>query len=112
MSANAILMETLLRIEHKMDEILKQQKTDENTNFTKMASVNHRCPICDQSVQYQVDVMNSVVVRKCGCSTGKIALDMGAFAPPVQPARKSDNERDTEQEDGIDSNRGNGNRRR
>lgn len=107
MAANSILMETLHRIEHKLDELLRLR---DGGSLEKMASVNHRCPICDKNVEYQVDVMNSVVVRKCGCSTGKIALDMGAFAPPALPTRKTDNERD--QEDGSDSDRGRGTKQR
>ena len=104
MAANSKLMEALLRVEHKLDLLLGQARLDEG-DFTKVGSATHNCPLCKQNVQYTVDVADSVVIRKCGCSTGKIALDLGAFAPPVNPARKTDNGgRDDEQEDRSNSN--------
>lgn len=103
MSAEALLMETLLRVEHKLDLVLKRYPVDDE-DFVKVGAVNHSCPVCAHPVTYNVDVNESVVVRKCGCSTGKIALDLKAFAPPVSPARKNDNGGRDEQEDGNDPN--------
>jgi hypothetical protein len=103
-SADALLMETLLRVEHKIDLLLKRLPAEDGDDLLKVGSVNHSCPLCTQPVSYNVDINDSVVIRKCGCSTGKIALDLKAFAPPVNPARKTDNGgRDDEQEDRSDS---------
>lgn len=97
MAANAKLMETLHRIEHKMDMILRRGVVQ--NEYPKMGDPQHICPVCKDRVEYQVDIGDSVVVRKCKCSTGKIALDLGAFAPPVAPAKGRDNERGTEEND-------------
>lgn len=107
MSANALLMETMLRIEHKLDLLLRRMPTDDETDLLKVGAANHTCPLCTQPVSYSVDINDSVVIRKCGCSTGKIALDLKAFAPPVTPARKTDNGGRDEQEDGNNPNSSN-----
>lgn len=100
MAADTKLMEAVLRLEHKVDLLLRQVNEKE---LTKVGAPTHTCPVCKQVVNYNVDIEDSVVIRKCGCSTGKIALDMGAFAPPVFPARKTDNGGRDEQEDRNDS---------
>lgn len=114
MSADALLMETLLRVEHKLDLLLKRLPAEDGDDLLKVGSPTHCCPLCTQPVSYNVDINDSVVVRKCGCSTGKIALDLKAFAPPVSPARKTDNVgRDDEQEDrNNSSSTGRGSKRR
>ncbi len=101
MTADSKLMEAILVLTHKVDILLGQSA---EKDMTKVGSPNHNCPVCKQPVQYNVDIEDSVVVRKCGCSTGKVALDMRAFAPPVLPARKTDNDGRNE-EDRSDSTR-------
>lgn len=104
MAAETTLAEWLARIEHKMDILLSRYPSEEGESMPKLGAPNVKCPVCEQAVSFTVDVNDSVVVRKCGCSTGKIALDLKAFAPPVSPARKTDNgSRDDEQEDRNDS---------
>jgi hypothetical protein len=104
MTADRKLMEAFLRLEHKVDLLLKKDKTNEE--IIKVGDPRHVCPVCKQPVEYTIDIEDSVVVRKCGCSTGKIALDLKAFAPPALPAKRTDNGRDDEQEDRNDSPRG------
>lgn len=111
MSANAKLMEALLRIEHKLDLVLDVAKGEKLKDILRaVGDPGHFCSLCTRLVEYHVDVNDAVVVRKCGCSTGKVALDMKAFAPPVKPARKTDD--GTDQEDRSDPDRGGGSKRR
>lgn len=103
MAASASLMETMLRIEHKIDLLLSRLPVEGRDELTKLGDPNSVCPVCRQVVNFSVDINDSVVLRKCGCSTGKIALDLKAFAPPVTPARKTDNGGRDDQEDRNDS---------
>src|SRR5262245_13125866 len=94
MSADDKIMEALARLEHKMDLVLDMLGVgDPNvrhllSNIRQVGDTQHQCTLCKQPVEYATDPVDSVVVRKCGCKTGKIALDMKAFAPPVTPAKK------------------------
>lgn len=114
MTADAKLMEAVLVLSHKVDLLLNREQEKSGRDTVKVGSPNHNCPVCKQPVQYNVDIEDSVVIRKCGCSTGKVALDMRAFAPPVLPARRTDNGGREEDEDTrSDSDRsGRGSRRR
>lgn len=113
MPANAKIMEALARIEHKLDLLLKIDQIRnmkegvrglaDKIRLAAVADASHTCPVCEKTVEYQVDINDSVVVRKCGCSTGKIALDMGAFAPPVSPAKKKETEDERREEDRNDT---------
>lgn len=110
MTADAKLMEAILVLQHKVDLLLTRTDTNSTPGGTPISPVggpNHVCPVCKQPVLYNVDIEDSVVVRKCGCSTGKVALDMRAFAPPVLPARKTDNGGRDEEEDRSDPARSN-----
>ena len=103
MSADAKLMEAMARIEHKVDLLLElARRLMSNSSLVKVGTLGHVCPVCNDGVFYQVDPTDAVVFRKCGCATGKVALDMKAFAPPISPNRKKD-EDEREQEDGSDS---------
>jgi hypothetical protein len=75
MSADSILAEALLRIEFKLDLILKGLSLGsmEPMQFTERAP----CPACREAIQFQVDIQQQVVKRVCGCKTGK--------QPPLQP---------------------------
>lgn len=111
MSAEAKLMEALLRIEHKLDLILGSIVMPQQ-QLTKLGAIGVTCPVCSQSVQFDADIQDAVIVRKCGCSTGKIALDLKSFAPPVSPAKKETQDNGNDQEDWRDPDRGRGNRGR
>lgn len=98
MSVNSKLMEALSRIEHKLDLCLKRDQQ------SKVGDPTHVCPVCNQAVDYNVDIEDSVVIRKCGCKTGKIALDISKFAPPITIKKKVDDNDGTDEEDRNDAN--------
>lgn len=71
--ALGIIAEAVLRVEHKLDLLLKFLKVPAQ----QMHFPGQPCAVCGQAVEYQIDLMKSVVYRRCGCSTGK--------QPPAQP---------------------------
>lgn len=99
MAAESVLMEALLRIEHKLDLLLSEEIRPKNNprpiafELEPVGDPKHHCPVCAKKVEYVIDALNKVVARKCGCSTGKIApIDLGAFAPPViEPRHRKSN---------------------
>ncbi len=110
MTVNSKLMEALSRIEHKVDLCLAAQS---NAKKSQLGDLTHVCPICNQSVDYNVDIEDSVVLRKCGCKTGKIALDISKFAPPITIKKKvEDNDRSSEEDSSDTPNRDGKPRRR
>ncbi len=113
MSAEAKIMEAILRVEHKLDLVLTHLKAEskEPLSFEKLGSSFKSCPVCEQPIQYDVDITDAVVVRKCGCSTGKIALDFNKFAPPTLNKKDDEDDRDL-QEDWRNPDRGRGKPRR
>jgi len=111
MAADSKHAEALARIEHKMDIIMAMlawmvAQMPPATGFLdnilkQVGNSQHKCFLCGSFVSYGVDPVDSVVVRKCDCKTGKIAIDMKAFAPPALPVIK---ETDSgEQEDRNDA---------
>lgn len=62
-----ILGEALARIEHKIDALLRAL----DVKATPLHYVGGKCPVCQKSVDHQIDIEKRIVVRKCGCSTGK-----------------------------------------
>lgn len=68
--SDAILAEALLRIEHKVDVILRSLVG--TTSIQPLHFVGQVCPVCLMTVDYTVDAVQQVVVRRCGCKTGKI----------------------------------------
>lgn len=70
--AFGILAEALLRIEHKVDAILKAVMLPGQIPPMPLHFVGQQCPICYSPIDYQVDVQKGVVVRRCGCKTGKV----------------------------------------
>ncbi len=109
MAAEDKIMEALARIEHKQDLILeivaKLAGIKSSNDLPKVGDPNHPCVLCTQPIKYDVDISKGVVVRKCGCGTGKIALDMGAFAPPMPSAHKKDEDDVGSEEDRSNTNR-------
>ena len=62
------LAEGLVRLEHKVDALLRHlQVPTKPLHF-----IGEVCPVCSKPIEYQIDILMNVVVRKCGCSTGKI----------------------------------------
>jgi hypothetical protein len=85
MPADNVLAEALARIEHKLDRLLDRQLVQP----IEQLGARVACPVCKQKVDYQVDQINKVIVRKCGCKTGLQApMDLSAFAPPASAPRK------------------------
>jgi len=76
----SILAEALARIEHKLDCMVRATSTP----VYPMHFSGNVCPSCNQAVDYQIDVQHQVVVRRCGCSTGKVpsAIPLLPVAPP------------------------------
>jgi len=64
----SILAEALARIEHKLDALCRST----NTPVYPMHFSGNSCPSCNQNIDYQIDVQHQVVIRRCGCSTGKV----------------------------------------
>lgn len=95
-------MESLSRIEHKLDLYLKTLSDGKSSN-SKVGDPTHICPLCNQTVDYNVDIEDSVVIRKCGCKTGKIALDISKFAPPITLKKKVEDNDGTSEEDRDDT---------
>ena len=95
MASDNVLAEALARIEHKLDRLLERQLKQPIEQLGALVA----CPICKQQVDYQVDQINKVIARKCGCKTGLQApLDLNAFAPPA-PAPRKDNPDGADHED-------------
>lgn len=63
-----IVAEAILRLEHKIDALMKHFKIITQP----MHFIGNTCPVCNKPIDYQIDTMKSVVVRKCDCKTGKI----------------------------------------
>ena len=119
MSAEAVLAEALARVEYKLDVLHAYFSKTDPARFLPLLAVvlgskDQTCTACGQPVEHQIDFMNQVVTRKCGCSTGKLApIDLGAFAPPVLPAREIPNGGSgDQQEDRYDAPRRGGTRKR
>ncbi len=73
-----ILAEALARIEHKVDLALASLSfLNSGTPYPKLGFIGTPCPVCMQVVDYQIDINNQVVIRRCGCKTGKF--------PPLIP---------------------------
>jgi len=99
-----IVTEALARIEHKLDLILRAIKYQEAPERMPMDFIGHECPVCGQLVKYTVDLINNVVVRRCQCTTGKLAPTSPLF--PATPTIGDANGRPT----ADDATRGEGER--
>lgn len=93
MSALHKLAEALARIEHKVDVLLHWNFSPQHYSLLaipQLKDFSHSCPICCQTVQYLVDPGAEILIRKCGCATGKQApIKLEAFAPPPpDPSQK------------------------
>lgn len=73
------LAEAILRVEYKLDLILKALGLG---NIPPMHFIGQMCPACGKPIDYQLDVVDSIVIRRCGCKTGKIPATIPLL--PVQ----------------------------
>lgn len=111
MSADDKMAEALARIEHKIDVLMalmarsmtpspaNQTFLENVMKYEQVGSKSHKCFLCAKSVEYIVNTADAVVVRKCGCTTGKIALDLKAFAPPALPGSTKENDSGEQQQE-------------
>lgn len=65
------IAEALARLEHKVDLLLKNQK-DFDPLPMHFQGV-HTCPVCKSNVEYIVDAVKNIVIRRCGCRSGKLS---------------------------------------
>jgi hypothetical protein len=67
------LTRAVLRMEKKLDEILRMQKAkDPGFQVQKMDYTGQVCPLCTRPVEYHMvyeDPQNPEVMRTCGCTT-------------------------------------------
>lgn len=64
-----VIAEAVLRIEYKLDLMLKAAGI---SSQMPMHFIGHMCPVCNHSIDYVVDIQHQVVVRRCDCKTGKV----------------------------------------
>lgn len=81
-----ILAEALLRIEHKVDILLRGVYA--SNAHPQMSFVGVPCPVCKMPIEYVVDIEHQVAVRKCSCSSGKVTSSFPIFTK-VPPAGAS-----------------------
>lgn len=113
MSADNHIMEALARIERKQDMVLEIICKMVGITHLPQISETSSCVVCSQPINYDVDINEGVVLRKCGCKTGKIALNLGAFAPPAPTKKKEqEDEQRSNEEDGLNSSRRGGAKQR
>lgn len=62
------LAESLAQLHHKVDAILRHF----DVKTKPIHFIGENCPVCKRPIDYQIDHLANVVVRKCGCSTGKV----------------------------------------
>ncbi len=98
--ANDVLAEALARIEFKLDLLLKAA---ELLPPMPMHFQGHTCPVCGLPVDHQIDLVKNVVVRRCGCKTGKQPALTPLFPvlDPTQGAKTNGNAAGNDQEQGV-----------
>ncbi len=89
--ALAHIMEALARIEHKLDAMMRWVGVPMPP---PMHFVGTMCPACGNMIDYQVDFQHGVVVRRCGCKTGKVPSTMHLL--PVDPKKEKSDARERE----------------
>lgn len=85
MPADDVLAEGIARLEHKVDAIIRHL----NVVSTPMSFPGQACPVCTSFIDYQIDVVRGVVVRKCKCSTGKVPPMIPLVPVGVDPSSKA-----------------------
>lgn len=69
MNGAHILAEAILRIEHKIDAVMRHLKVPVPAPMHFVGTI---CPGCGSMIDYQIDFQHQVAVRRCGCRTGKV----------------------------------------
>ena len=62
------VIEALVRLEKKLDEVLKLVKKGDGTKIVVLETIgvaHQTCPLCSRSVRYEL--FEGVIVRRCGC---------------------------------------------
>jgi len=75
-----IITEWLARMEFKIDQLMSV--INPNAGAKKLHFVGHQCPVCRVNVDYAVDPIHGVVIRKCDCKTGKVPTETVGIEPP------------------------------
>lgn len=92
----SIIAEAVLRVEYKLDALLRFLKIPV---AMPMHFIGHQCPGCNSPVDYVIDIQHQVVVRRCNCKTGKVPSTIPLLplqgttngqASPTQDAPTSD----------------------
>ena len=78
-TADALISEAILRVEHKVDAILRFI----NPSMLPMHFIGLSCPVCMMPIDYTVDIQAGIAVRRCNCKTGKVAATIPLM--PVDP---------------------------
>lgn len=81
MSALSTIAEAIARLEYKLDLVIRFLMP--NGNYKPMHFFGHECPVCKNTVDYQIDMANKIVVRKCNCKSGKIPVEIEIPLVPV-----------------------------
>ena len=74
------IAERLAILESKLDLII------ENTGFGIGQELLKSCPVCKMLIKYTI-ATDGAPVRKCGCSTGIVPVDVNSYIQP-QPNNK------------------------
>jgi hypothetical protein len=94
-NAQHLLAEALARIEHKVDALINEKRF---LVIPPLGDFSHVCPVCKRSVQYMVDQMAEILIRKCGCTTGKQAPIK--LMPIPQRGERNDRDEGSESSEG------------
>lgn len=93
-----IIAEAVIRIEHKLDVVIRAlQFLNPKEQIPQVHFVGTTCPVCNQIIDYQVDLTNNVAVRRCGCKSGKVPSSI-----PLFPVTGAPNGNPTAPETGTD----------
>lgn len=93
-----ILAEAVGRIEHKLDLLITMVRKMPSNALLRLPAVGEpglTCPLCGQSVNYDIDARAEVCTRRCGCKTGKTA-PIKLEPLPSPGARRHGNDRSEE----------------
>lgn len=79
MNALKMLMDSQVRIERKLDELLRlRMETAQGMEMVHpLNATGQTCPLCKRAVQYSkvpLDDETKADVRSCGCSTDPLSL--------------------------------------
>lgn len=103
MPADDTLAEALIRIEHKLDIVLRALKVPVLSAPPLVPHGSYTCPLCKQQVYYQPDSGRGVTVRKCGCTTGLVPVNLELLKAPQQGRGDTRERGNEEQVDGAEN---------